>query len=130
MISGVSRVILTVDDQEQAREFWVDRVGFELAYDETYGDERWLEVRPPGGSPVLVLGKRAAGEPRPEAPEQLPHSNVFFTSDDLERTYEELSARGVRFPVPPTRQHFGWWSMFEDHEGTRFALSRSERDDV
>jgi catechol 2,3-dioxygenase-like lactoylglutathione lyase family enzyme len=34
MISGVSKVVVPVDDQQQAKEFWVDRLGFELQRDE------------------------------------------------------------------------------------------------
>jgi hypothetical protein len=33
-------------------------------------------------------------------------------------------ARGVEVPVPPERQHFGWWALFEDPDGTRYALGR------
>ena len=128
MISGVNKVVVSVDDQEQAKTFWVDKVGFDLAYDETYGDERWVEVRPPSGSPVLVLIRRSPEEVKPDVRDELPHSNVIFNCDDIERTYEELTARGVSFPAPPTQQHFGWWSMFEDHEGTRYALSPTPRD--
>jgi hypothetical protein len=36
----------------------------------------------------------------------------------------ELAARGVRFPTPPTKAHFGWWAMFEDNDGTRYALGQ------
>ena len=36
----------------------------------------------------------------------------------------ELRARGVEFPLPPARQHFGWWALFEDNEGTRYALGQ------
>lgn len=128
MITGVSRVVVPVDDQDEAKRFWIDKVGFELAYDETYGQERWLEVRPPNGSPVLVLAARSAGEQKPEVRDELPHSNIFFTCDDIQQTFEEMTARGVTFPAPPSQQHFGWWSMFEDHEGTRYALSPTSRD--
>lgn len=128
MISGVSKVVLAVDDQDKAKEFWTDKVGFDLAYDENYGDERWVEVRPPSGSPVLVLSLRSADERRPDVRDELPHSNVFFTCDDINQTYQELIARGVTFPAPPAQLHFGWWSMFEDHEGTRHALGPTPRD--
>ena len=128
MISGVNKVILAVDDQEQAKAFWVDKVGFELAYDQTYGDERWVEVRPPSGEPVLVLTRRSADVPTPAVPDELPHSNVFFTCEDIAQTYEEMSGRGVSFPAPPAQMHFGWWAMFEDHEGTRYALSPTPSD--
>ena len=74
MSSGVSKVVLPVDDQERAKEFWT--------------------------------------------------TQVFFDCPDTEATYRELSGRGVEFPTPPRQQHFGWWSLFEDPDGTRYALGR------
>jgi predicted enzyme related to lactoylglutathione lyase len=124
MITGVDKVVVPVGDQEQAKRFWTELVGFEATRDETYGDERWVEISPPDRGLVLVLSPRAPEEPRPAAPEQLPHSNVFFTCDDIMRTYEELAARGVRFPSPPEKLHFGWWALFEDNDGTRYALGQ------
>ena len=70
---------------------------------------------------MLVLSARAADEPRPEVSDELPHSPVFFTCEDIQETYRELVERGVRFPAPPAEMPFGWWSMFEDSEGTRYA---------
>lgn len=128
MISGVSMVVLDVEDQEKAKDFWVDKLGFELVSDETYGAERWIEVRPPDGAPRLALTARPPGESRPEVRAELPHSNVFFTCEDINRTYEELTARGVSFPAPPAQMHFGMWALFEDHEGTRFAISPTATD--
>ncbi|MGH9243208.1 MAG: VOC family protein [Acidimicrobiales bacterium] len=124
MIKGVSKVYLAVDDQDRAKQFWTETMAFDLAKDEAYGDERWIEVSPPDKSVVLALTRRAADEPRREPRDnQLPHSNVFFTCDDIEATYEELTERGVKFPVPPQEMHFGWWSLFEDVDGSRYALS-------
>ncbi|HEX2233171.1 MAG TPA: VOC family protein [Thermoleophilaceae bacterium] len=122
MIDAVAKAVVSVDDQERALRFWTERVGFELVRDETYGDERWIEVRPPGGGPVLVLSPRPSGQPRPDVPEMLPHSPLFFTCADIQETHRELSERGVEFHAPPQRQHFGWWALFCDDEGTRFAL--------
>jgi hypothetical protein len=101
MSSGVSKVVLPVDDQERAK-----------------------EVSPAAGTPLLVLSPRAPGDPRRDAPDELPHSPVFFDCPDIEATYRELSGRGVEFPTPPRQQHFGWWSLFEDPDGTRYALGR------
>jgi predicted enzyme related to lactoylglutathione lyase len=124
MISGVRKVIVPVDDQEGAKAFWTERVGFATARDETYGDERWIEVAPPDGGPVLVLSPRAEGDRPPEVGDDLPHSPVFFTCADIETTYRELHDRGVEFPLPPQQQHFGWWSLFADPDGTRYALGQ------
>jgi lactoylglutathione lyase len=125
VIEGVSQVIVEVEDQDRAMRFWTETMEFELAEDAPYGDGgRWIEVRTPDRATILVL-RRRQGE-RPIAPDELPTSNVCFYCDDLPRTYEELRARGVEFPQPPVQQSWGWWSMFEDEEGNRFALGPRE----
>jgi predicted enzyme related to lactoylglutathione lyase len=124
MITGVRKVVVPVDDQETSMRFWTDTMGFRLVTDQSYGDERWVEVAPPDEGVLMVLSPREPGEPRREVRDQLPHSDLFFTCDDIEKTHAELAARGVRFPAPPARQHFGWWSMFEDPDGTRYALGQ------
>jgi predicted enzyme related to lactoylglutathione lyase len=127
VISGVSQVIVPVGDQERAKEFWTRVMGFELRTDAPYGEgERWIEVAPPQGGPLLVLSPCPTGEPRREVPDDLPHSPVFFACDDIEQTHRELSERGVEFPTPPTKMDFGWWALFEDDEGTRYALGQRE----
>ncbi len=124
MVRGINQVVLEVDDQDRASAFWTEAMGFELAQDAPYGDERWLEVRTPDKAVTIVLSRRQ-GE-RPSAPAELPTSNIMFYCDDLARTHEELRARGVEFPQPPVEQPFGWWSLFEDTEGNRFALTPRE----
>jgi predicted enzyme related to lactoylglutathione lyase len=126
VISGVSKVVLQVEDQDRAKAFWIETIGFELAQDAPYGQERWLEVRSPDGvNLVLELGGESTGRDA-EAPAHLPTSNVMFRCDDLSATYEELTARGVEFPQPPVQEPFGWWSMFNDSEGNRFALEQAQ----
>ena len=120
MIEGISKVVIEVGDQARALSFWTGRLGFELHQDTPYGEERWIEVQPPDGGPILVLGPRR-GDP-PNAFDVLPTSNIFFYCDDLARTHDELRSRGVEFAQPPVELSFGWWSMFEDDDGNRFAL--------
>jgi len=129
MISGVSTVVIEVEDQERAKRFWTKTMGFGLVQDPPYEGERWLEVRCPDGATNLVLELRT-GEPAEQGatPEHLPTSNVMFRCGDLSVTYEELSACGVAFPRPPVEQPFGSWSMFDDPEGNRFALEQTRSD--
>jgi predicted enzyme related to lactoylglutathione lyase len=126
VITRVSKVIVPVTDQPAALEFWTTKMGFEVVRDDTYGNERWIEIKPPQQELLLVLSPRQPDEPRRTVSDQLPHSDLFFNCSDIESTYSELSARGVRFPLPPTRQHFGWWALFEDNEGTRYALGQGD----
>jgi catechol 2,3-dioxygenase-like lactoylglutathione lyase family enzyme len=124
VITRVRKVIIPVDDQQAALDFWTTSMGFVVVRDDRYGDERWIEVKPPDQDLLLVLSPRQPGEPRRTVPDRLPHSDLFFDCADIEQTYEELRTRGVRFAAPPARQHFGWWALFEDHEGTRYALGQ------
>jgi lactoylglutathione lyase len=126
VIDRVHKIIVPVSDETPAIEFWTARVGFELTRDERYGQgQRWVEVTPPDRSLVLVLSRRDANDARRDVPAMLPHSPVFFDCEDIQATHRELSARGVAFPAPPALMPFGWWAMFEDNEGTRYALTQS-----
>ena len=127
MIDGVSKVVIEVEDQDRAKAFWTETMGFGLVQDVPYGEERWLEVQSPDRGTNLVLELRTAElQERREGSEHLPTSNVMFSCEDVVATHAELSVRGVEFPQPPVRQPFGWWSMFNDTEGNRFALSQVE----
>ncbi len=46
-----------------------------------------------------------------------------FACDDIDATYNELSARGVEFEGKPEKQPWGTYAMFKDSEGNRFVLS-------
>ncbi|MDS0137308.1 MULTISPECIES: VOC family protein [unclassified Amycolatopsis] len=123
-IRGVGKVVVGVEDQARAKEFWSAVVGFAVTTDVPYDDQgrRWVEVTAPDGT-ILVLSENPEDRPRATAG-QLPTSNFFLYADDIEKTYEELSAKGVEFPAKPEKQPWGWWSMFTDSEGNRFALQQ------
>ena len=65
MIGGVTQVVIEVEDQDRAKEFWTQVLGFELVQDAPYGPERWLEVRTPDGAVVVVLDLRNGPRPSP-----------------------------------------------------------------
>jgi lactoylglutathione lyase len=127
VIEGVSKVVIEVDDQPRAVEFWTGMLGFEIHRDITCGEERWIEVRTPDQGLILVLSPRR--DERPRGSDALPTSKVFFCCDNLSGTYDELRTRGVEFSQPPVELSFGWWSTFQDHEGNRFALHPREREE-
>lgn len=58
-------------------------------------------------------------------PVQLPVIEEVGQSKLLEDRNRELASRGVTFTTPPVLMPFGWWAMFEDNEGTRYALTQS-----
>jgi len=125
VIDGVSKVVIEVEDQARALAFWTERLGFELHQNTPFGEARWVEVRTPDHGLILVLSPRR--DERPRTPDMLPTSNIVFCCHNLAETYDELRSRGVEFSQPPVELSFGWWSIFQDHEGNRFALHPRER---
>ena len=61
-ISAVQLFSLPVGDQDRAKAFYVDVLGFELVNDAQMGpDLRWVQVRPPGPGPGRRPGARTPG---------------------------------------------------------------------
>ncbi|TWJ08081.1 putative enzyme related to lactoylglutathione lyase [Stackebrandtia albiflava] len=118
---GVKKIVVPVADQRRAVDFWTGKLGFTLTVDAPYADtgRRWIEVTSPDGHTAIVLDPEVVGAERPEG---LPTQPFFFYADDIEATYRDLSAVGVVFPQPPRRMEWGWWCLFSDSEGNRFAL--------
>ena len=123
MISAVRSVGLNIGDQNRAKEFWTNTMGFELVQDVPMGEgsdaPRWIEVTPPDKNVILVLFTPE------EASSQIgTFSNVLFTCDDIQKTHEELTARGVEFAEAPSKQFWGWWAVFKDLDGNSYGLGQ------
>ena len=103
------KIILTsvlVDDQAKALAFYTDVLGFRPKSDIPLGEHRWLTVvspdAPDGVELLLEPDEHPAARPFKAA---LVEDGIPFTSfavDDVQRAYERLQARGVRFTQVPT----------------------------
>ena len=133
MIQKLTHFTLFVTDQDEARDFYVNKLGFEVRMDQSAGGFRWLTVGPKGQADMqIVLMKLAAsGQMSAETAEQLRNliqngltaAGVFETSD-CRKTYEELSARGVEFVSPPEDKFYGVEAVFRDGSGNSFSLNQ------
>jgi catechol 2,3-dioxygenase-like lactoylglutathione lyase family enzyme len=121
MIDLVKFVGVPVKDPQRSLEFFRDRLGFRVLTDQPMveGGKRWIELQIPGGAETRVVLFT------PEGQENRVGSffNGAFGTKDLEKTYEELRARGVEFLQPPTRQPWGTYAVFVDPDRNQFVLS-------
>ncbi len=107
MITKASTVTIYVSDQDQALDLYANKLGFEKLTDEPMGsDARWIEVAPAGAQTRLVLFTPPGQEDRIGT-----FSNVVFSCDDMESTYQELSGRGVEFSENPSEQPWGYGTV-------------------
>ena len=132
----VANAQLWVLDQDEALEFWTQKIGWEVRADITMpelGDFRWLSVGPSGQEDISVVLMAIPGAPVMDdaAKEQLEElvakgwaGTVFLTADDVQATYEELRDRGVEFTEAPAEQPYGIDSEFRDPSGNKFRLGK------
>src|SRR3954465_548846 len=100
---------LWVNDQDEALEFWTQKVGMETRSDVTLpelGDFRWLTVGPPNQPDIAIVLMAIPGPPvmDAETAEQVRSlmskgfaGTIFLTTEDCQASYEELKGRGVEF---------------------------------
>jgi predicted enzyme related to lactoylglutathione lyase len=134
MLKQLTNVQVWVHDQDEARAFYTEKLGFELRDDVTVaemGNFRWLAVGVPGQPDVAITLMAIPGPPvfEEETRQQImalmakgAASGLFFATDDCRASYEELSKRGVEFSQEPTQQPYGIDAGFRDPSGNQMRM--------
>jgi predicted enzyme related to lactoylglutathione lyase len=125
-----------VHDQDVALEFYTNKLGMEVRQDVTMaelGDFRWLTVGPVGQDDVSIVLMAIPGPPVMDAAtaEQVRElmgkgfaTAIFLVTDDCQKAYEELAARGVEFTETPEQRPYGIDAGFRDPSGNSFRLTQ------
>ena len=130
MIANVSLVTVYCLDQDQARDFYVDVLGFTARTDITLGEGfRWVTVGHPS-QPELDLTLMTPGPPLSEEAavfvrgqlEKGQMGGVGLTVDDCRKTFDELSAKGVVFVQEPQDRPYGVEAVMRDVSGNWLVL--------
>lgn len=131
MSARLSHVTVPVLDQDSAKEFYTEKLGFEVRNDMTMGGLRWLTVGPKDQPDVeMVLRKVGPPEYDEETAEQLRDlvaKGVIGVGvlhvDDTRATYERYRAAGVTFVQEPVKRPYGTEAVFRDDSGNWFSLT-------
>jgi len=137
MITRMSHVLIWVKNQQEALEFYRDKLGFEIDTDEKLGpDFRWLTMKiktQPGfeiilmePKPGMMLDEASAAQLRSLIDKGVLGGGVF-EADDIYKTYEQLKASGVTFQGPPSVQSWGTATVMKDNSGNWFSLGQDKR---
>ena len=125
-----------VHDQQEALDFYTKKLGMEVRADVSFpemGKFRWLTVAPPGQNDVEIVLMPIPGPPvmDEETAEQVRTvmakgfaGTVFLATDDCQKSYEELKARGVEFTEAPEQRPYGIDSGFRDPSGNSIRLTQ------
>jgi predicted enzyme related to lactoylglutathione lyase len=119
MITQVKFVGIPVRDQDRALAFYRDKLNFRVGTDQPFNEkQRWIEMKIPGAETGVVLFTPDGHENRIGS-----FFNGSIACDDVRKTHEELTARGVEFTQGPKAEHWGTFAIFKDSEGNSFVLS-------
>jgi catechol 2,3-dioxygenase-like lactoylglutathione lyase family enzyme len=124
-----------VHDQEESLRFYTEKLGWEVRADitmEGWGF-RWLAVGPVGQKDVGLVLLPVPGPPMLDDDSSKALSDLvakgaggglFLETDDIQATYDELSARGVTFNGPPAKQAYGIDTVFRDPSGNNIRVTQ------
>ncbi|MEU4708569.1 VOC family protein [Nocardia salmonicida] len=130
-ITNVSLVTVYVTDQDAAKQWYIDKLGFVESADVSMGDNgfRWVTIAHPDHRELEVT----LMVPGPPLTEDLAdavrraladgtHGALGLRTADCQKTYEELTAKGVEFIQPPSERPYGTEAIIRDNSGNWLVL--------
>ncbi|APB71237.1 VOC family protein [Paenibacillus polymyxa] len=122
MISKVGQIMLYVNNQDEALDFWTKKVGFKVISEENNGQGmRWIEIAPGKGAETSIIlhNKEFVAKMSPEL--NLGTPSLMFFSENLDQLYDDLSNKNVKVGEIVTMP-FGRVFNFADNEENYFAV--------
>jgi lactoylglutathione lyase len=115
VITELHTVALYVADQDRAKRFYVETLGFDLNADQPGMGEigRWIEVAPKGAQTSFMLADAAGWQKQNRVGNS---ADVTLRCDDARALHAELTAKGVLVSEPQT-QRFGTFVDITDPDG-------------
>ena len=124
MFKKFGKIIITVDDYDEALDFYVNKLGFVKVTDKQLAPGmRWVSVAPSASNEtVVVFEKATTREDKERLGKQFATMTLDLVTDDMDKTYQELSAKGVEFVEKPTNAPWGRQAVIKDLYGNVFDL--------
>jgi catechol 2,3-dioxygenase-like lactoylglutathione lyase family enzyme len=131
MLNAITISHVWVLDQDEALDFYVGKLGLEVTSDQNLGFMRWLTVGVPGqpGRDILLeipgppsMDEATADQIRSEITRGASGFAVGFSTEDMQKTYETLLAKGVEFTQEPVKRDYGIDCGLRDPFGNHIRL--------
>ena len=121
----IAQMALVVRDYDEAIAFYTGKLGFQLKEDTKLSEtKRWVVVKPSGtGSCSLLLARAATPEQEKTIGNQTGgRVFLFLHTDDINRDYQAMQSKGIRFIRTPSKEEYGTVAVFEDLYGNLWDL--------
>jgi catechol 2,3-dioxygenase-like lactoylglutathione lyase family enzyme len=124
-IRSVATVAVIVRDYDEAISWYTEMLGFVLEQDVDLGvGKRWVTVAPGSGGGARLLLAQAADDAQASRVGNQTGGRVFLflETDDFQRDYQAMLARGVVFREEPRAEAYGTVAVFTDLHGNLWDL--------
>lgn len=120
----LAQIAIVVRDYDEAIDFYVNKLGFDLVEDTVMSEtKRWVVVRPAGGGCALLLAKAANDHQGSRVGDQTGgRVFLFLHTDDLDRDHQNLIKHNIRIVREPSVEAFGKVLVFADLYGNLWDL--------
>ena len=121
MIDSLATVCVFVKDQDKAKAFYTEVLGFELRQDSPMGPSRWIAVAPKGAGTEVILYKMDENWQHYTEVEGKSQA-LTFNVTDMTALHADLKAKGVRITQEPDPQPWGTYMMILDQDDNGLLL--------
>jgi len=121
----IAHFALIVRDYDEAIDFYINKLNFDLLEDTRLSDiKRWVRVRPPGSEGCGILLAKAKNEEEQNHIGNQTGGRVFLFlhTDDIERDLENLNRHHINIIRPLSKMPYGSVLVFEDLYGNKWDL--------
>lgn len=125
MYNRIAAFTLVVKDYDEAIDFYINKLGFDLIEDTVLSPaKRWVRVAPKGAKECAVLLARAASEMQEKSVGNQTGGRVsfFLFTDNFDREFTRIAGNGVEIVRPPVMEVHGKVAVFKDLYGNQWDL--------
>ncbi|WP_295202361.1 VOC family protein [uncultured Chryseobacterium sp.] len=125
MKQSIIHIALLVRDYDEALDFYLQKLGFDLVEDTCLSEtKRWVLIKPPGSSGCCLLLAKAADEQQLSAVGNQSGGRVFLflETENFDQSYQSMLANGISFVREPIVESYGTVTVFKDLYGNLWDL--------
>ena len=122
MINKIGKITIYVNNQEEGKEFWVNKMKFVVKLEQPMGPNmKWLEVAPSkeAFTSFIIYEKNAMLAQNPQA--NVLHPNIILSTIDIKETYNEMKANGLEVSEI-MNMPYGSMFKFKDQDGNDYLV--------
>ena len=124
MKQKLAHIALVVNDYDQAIDFYVNKLHFNLIENTKMSEtKRWVVIAPPGSECSLLLAKASSDEQKSRVGNQTGgRVFLFLHTDNFQRDFQNLNHHKVKIIRGPVQEPYGTVAVFEDIYGNLWDL--------